>query len=356
MTPRYRLENVVRRYRTARPAALIEALRVPALEVAPGEILGVVGPNGSGKSTLLETMAYLARPEEGNVLLDGENVWAKGTSLAARRRCPMLLQRTVLFKTSVLKNVMYGLRARGVSRNEARERAEKVLRLARLERLAHRTHRELSGGERRRVALARLLALEPEVLLLDEPTAHVDPANAQLIEEIIQQRHTTTGMTTILASHDLRQAQTLADRVVTLLDGQLFPGPMDNLFTGTLQVEKDGFTFHGRNELLLHVTPDAIVRDQSNEGVKFTDKPVRIAIDAQRLHILPSPEKNDPGPRGTVESVHQRGDQCRVTVRLLTGQVLSATLPLSDYKQLGLNIGSSVRLRLAPQSLRAIPR
>ena len=95
--PRYRLENVVRRYRTAQSVGAIEALRVPALEVAPGEILGGVGPNGSGKSTLLETMAFLSRPDEGRVLLDGDDVWADGKSLDARRRCPMLLQRTVLF-------------------------------------------------------------------------------------------------------------------------------------------------------------------------------------------------------------------------------------------------------------------
>jgi ABC-type sulfate/molybdate transport systems ATPase subunit len=142
----------------------------------------------------------------------------------------MLLQRTVLFKTSVVKNVMYGLRARGMGRSAAREKAETVLRLVRLDGLAHRTHRELSGGERQRVALARLLALEPDVLLLDEPTAHVDHSAAQLIEEIIQQLHATTGMTVILASHDLRQAETLADRIVTLLDGQLFCGTIDNLY------------------------------------------------------------------------------------------------------------------------------
>ncbi len=219
MTPLYRLEQVVRKYPTIRSEGTIEALRVPALEVAPGEVLGVVGPNGSGKSTLLETLAFLAKPDEGRVLLNGEDPWATGKSLEARRRCPMLLQRSVLFKTSVINNVMYGLRATGMARSSAREKAESVLRLVQLDRLAQRTHRELSGGERQRVALARVLALEPEVLLLDEPTAHVDQANARLIEEIIQRLHATTGMSVILASHDLHQAQTLAGRIVTLLDG-----------------------------------------------------------------------------------------------------------------------------------------
>ena len=96
MTPLYRLERVVRRYRPARSPGMIEALRVPALEVAPGEMLGVVGPNGSGKSTLLETMAFLAKPNEGRILLDGEDVWAEGKSLDARRSCPMLAEKSWL--------------------------------------------------------------------------------------------------------------------------------------------------------------------------------------------------------------------------------------------------------------------
>lgn len=221
MTPLYQLENVVRNYQTVRSEGTIEALRVPALEINRGEALGVVGSNGSGKSTLLETLAFLTRPDHGRVLLEGQDIWPDGKSLDARRRCPMLLQRSVLFKTSVVKNVMYGLRATGMSRSAAREKAESVLRLVQLEDLAHRTHRELSGGERQRVALARVLALEPEVLLLDEPTAHVDQTNARLIEEIIQQLHATTGMTLILASHDLRQAQSLADRIISLVDGRL---------------------------------------------------------------------------------------------------------------------------------------
>jgi ABC-type sulfate/molybdate transport systems ATPase subunit len=325
---------------------------VPALEVAAGEILGVVGPNGSGKSTLLETLAFLSKPDEGRVLLDGQDVWAERKSLDARRRCPMLLQHTVLFKTSVLRNVMYGMRAAGMGRAQARKRAENVLRDVQLDGLAHRTHRELSGGERQRVALARLLALEPQVLLLDEPTAHVDFSNAQLIEATIQQLHATTGMTVILASHDVRQAQTLADRIVTMLDGQLFCGTMDNLLTGRIRPENGGFTFHGENGVLLRAAPEAFFFDRPADGARWTDASVRIALDAERLEILPGRAVGDGRLGGTIESVHRRGNRCRVFVRLGTGQGVCATLPQPDYARLGLNIGSSVNLRLAEQSLR----
>ena len=345
----------MRQYKELDTGRMVDALRVSQLEVKPGEILAVVGHNGSGKSTLLETMAFLARPDEGRVLLDGDDVWAGGTSLNARRRCPMLLQRTVLFKTSVLKNVMYGLRARGVSRAESREEAHRVLRLVRLQGLAQRTHRELSGGERQRVALARLLALKPDALLLDEPTAHVDHSNARLIEEMIQHLHATTGMTVILASHDLRQAQTLADRVVTLLDGRLLHGTMDNLFTGTLQADDDGLTFRGEKGLLLRLAPETIVRDEGNGRVTSAETPVRIALDADRLDVLPGQSASDDQLAGTVESVHQRRDRCRVVVKLPSGQGVTASLAQADYERLCLNVGSTVGLRLAEGALRVVP-
>ena len=217
---RYRLENVVRRFRQLPSGRSVEVLRVPELEVRTGEILAVVGPNGSGKSTLLETMAFLQAPDEGRILLDGQDVWADHVSLAARRRCPILLQRPVLFQASVMWNVIYGMRVRGVRRAQAVPRAEEILRLLRLNGLAHRGYRELSGGERQRVALARVLILRPDVLLLDEPTAHVDRANARLMEDAIRELHRSTNVTIVLASHDPHQTRDLAHRVVHLEEGR----------------------------------------------------------------------------------------------------------------------------------------
>jgi len=221
VTPIVQLRNVVRRFRTARSSETIEALRVERLDVGRGEILAVVGANGCGKSTLLETAAFLARPDEGHVLLDGHDVWSEGRWLAARRRCPMLLQHTVLWKSTVIGNVMYPLLIRGVARAAARRQAEDVLRRADLAHLTRRTYRELSGGERQRVALARLLVVEAHVLLLDEPTAHVDRASAERIEQLIRQMHEKGNLTVVLATHDAQQAQSLAHRVVTLDDGTL---------------------------------------------------------------------------------------------------------------------------------------
>lgn len=353
MTPRYRLEHVVRRYRQLRSRRSVEALHVEALEVEAGEILGVVGPNGSGKSTLLETMAFLGPSDEGRILLDGQDVWAEGSPLAARRRCPMLLQRTVLLKRSVLENVMYGLRARGLGRGEARRRAEAVLRLVRLDGLAHRGRRELSGGERQRVALARLLALEPDVLLLDEPTAHVDRANARLIEDLIRELHANRGMTVILASHDVAQAQALADRVVTLLGGQLIPRLIDNVFTGRVDgTDGEAMVFHGDDGLRLSVPRGGMDVEVLGE----VETPVEIAVDAERLRVVPASLETAGELVGEIESVEQRRGRCRLLVRLAAGQGVWAEMPLGEYRRLGLNLGMSVGLELGAKAVRLIRR
>ncbi len=353
MTHRYTLENVVRRYREARTGRSVEALRVRRLDVAAGEILAVVGPNGSGKSSLLETMAFLQRPDGGRILLDGRDVWAERKSLAARRRCPILLQKTVLFKTTVLRNVMYGLRMRGLGRAEARRRAEAVLRLVRLDRLAQRGNRELSGGERQRVALARLLVLGPEILLLDEPTANVDRANEQLIEQLIRQLHQRNGMTVILASHSFRQATTLADRIVTLVDGQLMPGTMDNLFTGTLCREAGVFAFRDESGLVLRFRPEAMAREDRN-ACPAPDTPVRIAVDTKHLLVVSDGNERMGVFSGRIESVRRHRDRCRLRVRLVEGHVLRVEMTLADYKQLGLNLGTTVRLRLADGAIHLV--
>ncbi len=356
--PRYTLQGVIRRHRESSTGRDVEALRVAQMEVEPGEILAVVGDNGSGKSTLLETMAFLQRPDAGTIRLDGRDVWAEGTGLAARRRCPIMLQRAVLFRTSVLKNVMYGLRIRGLGHREARRRAEAVLRLVRLDSLAHRGHRELSGGERRRVALARLLVLEPETLLLDEPTVHVDRANKQLIEQVIREMHQRTGMTVILASHDFQQARTLADRIVTLVQGRLIPGMVDNLLSGRLRAEDGGLTFLDESGLVLRLGADAF-SDRSGDWRPPTDTPVQIIIDAARLLVVPASAESITdaaagGLRGRIESIRQHGDRCRLRVHLVGGQTVRAELSVSEYQRLGVNLRTTVQIEVAPGAVRLV--
>jgi tungstate transport system ATP-binding protein len=196
------------------------ALDVASLDVVAGEVLGVIGPNGAGKSTLLRILGLLERPDEGRVLVDDRPVEARD-GLAARRRIATVLQEPLLADASVTHNVALGLRFRGVAAAQAEPRVQRWLTRLGVDRLAGRMARTLSGGEARRVSLARALVLEPEVLLLDEPFAGLDaPTRAALIEDlggILRADHVTT----VLVTHERGEAQALADRVAVLMDGRV---------------------------------------------------------------------------------------------------------------------------------------
>jgi len=194
-------------------------LRDITLEIPPGKRLALIGPNGAGKSTLLRLLAGLEKPNRGEVVaLDGE---APITDpLALRRRVTMLLQRPYLLQTTVLGNVLYGLRLRGL-RAGARQKALAVLETTGLAHKAAQHARTLSGGESQLLNLARALALEPEILLLDEVTAHLDPENEARIEQLVLDYSQAPGRTLLLVTQDLPQACRLASEGFVLYDGEL---------------------------------------------------------------------------------------------------------------------------------------
>ncbi len=209
--PLYRLENLQQVY-DARTV-----LDVNALEVHEGEMLALVGPSGAGKSTLLRVLNFIEMPASGTLLYRGQNV-AASASLELRREVTTVFQRPVLLRGTVAENIAYGLRLRGARVNV---NVETILQRVGLENMAHAPARKLSGGEMQRVALARALVIEPRVLLLDEPTANLDPYNVTLIEDIVREQNQTRGVTVVVVTHNVFQAKRLAQRVGLLLNGQL---------------------------------------------------------------------------------------------------------------------------------------
>jgi tungstate transport system ATP-binding protein len=190
-------------------------LDLPALDIQRGEVLGIVGPSGSGKSTLLRLLQFLEPPTSGSFTFDGELLNASAP-LAVRRRVVTVFQHPALLDRSVFDNVAYGLRLRG--RRNGREAIMQALERVGLPNHAQTRAKTLSGGEAQRVALARALVLNPAALLLDEPTANLDPYNVGVIEEIIRGHGETT---VVLVTHNTFQAKRLADRVGLLLNGKL---------------------------------------------------------------------------------------------------------------------------------------
>ena len=185
------------------------------LKVEEPGITVILGPNGAGKSLLLRLVHGLVAPTEGIILWGG-----KPMNDEIRRRQAMVFQKPVLLRRTSAANITYALGLRGVARSERKSRAQQALELAGLERHAFTPARVLSGGEQQRLCLARALSLEPEALLLDEPTASLDPASTLAIERLlIRAKH--RGIKVIVVTHDVGQARRLAQDVIFLHHGQL---------------------------------------------------------------------------------------------------------------------------------------
>ncbi len=208
----YSLDGVTKRYNGR------TVLNLNTLQVQAGEVLAVVGPSGAGKSTLLRLLAFLERPSAGELAFYGRPVSDQWPDLAARRRVTMVFQRPQLLRRSVRENVAYGLGVRGEQENG---QVTAVLDQLGLNAVATAKAHTLSGGEAQRVALARALVLQPDVLLMDEPTANLDPYNINIIEQFVRRVNEAQNTTVVIVTHNIFQARRLAHRVGLLLDGRL---------------------------------------------------------------------------------------------------------------------------------------
>lgn len=197
-----------------------DALRVASLDVERGEVLALVGPNGAGKSTLLLTLAHLIQADRGEIVFAGTPL-REWDSLEYRRKLAFVFQDPLLMDLSVSGNVALGLNFRGASKVGTEAKARHWLELLGIQSLAQRRAIELSGGEAQRVSLARALVLDPELLLLDEPFAALDPpSRARLLDDLtplLSQDHRTT----LFVTHDLQEAARLGDRVAVIIGGRL---------------------------------------------------------------------------------------------------------------------------------------
>jgi len=230
------------------------------LSVGRGEVFALIGPTGAGKTTLLRIIDLLEVPSAGEIYVDGRCIPRSGKKrLEIRRRMSFIHQKPQVFNLSVYDNVACGLRWRGEVRDRVAGKVDHILEMVGLEGYKNRNARTLSGGEAQRVALVRSLVLEPEVLLLDEPTANLDPVSTAKIEQLISYVARQRNTTMIMATHDMSQGQQLADRIGVLLDGRLvqsgnatdiFRSPqneevahfvgMENIMEGTIIANNEG--------------------------------------------------------------------------------------------------------------------
>lgn len=192
-------------------------LDVDKLDIPRGGVFAIVGPNGSGKTTLLRLLNFLDAPDAGEIIFQGGGITFPA-SIELMRKVTTVFQHPYMFSGSVAFNVTYGLRMRGQTKPDI---VSEVMRELDLDALSSVPARDLSGGERQRVALARALVLEPAVLLMDEPTANLDPQNVRLIEFIIKATVKSGWTTVVLVTHNIFQARRLADHAAMLLAGKI---------------------------------------------------------------------------------------------------------------------------------------
>ncbi|MRR31731.1 phosphate ABC transporter ATP-binding protein [bacterium] len=209
----YELSHVTRSYGNR------QVVNIDSLEVQPGEILAIVGPSGAGKSTLLRLLNFLEVPDSGTIRYHSQVVDYFHVPLQTKRSVTTVFQSPALLSGSVVANLQFGLRIRGL--RDGHEHIETMLERLGLSHLRHSSAQTLSGGEMQRVALARALILNPQVLLLDEPTANLDPYNVELIEGVIRELNQAHQVTMVLVTHNVFQARRLADRVALMLNGEI---------------------------------------------------------------------------------------------------------------------------------------
>jgi tungstate transport system ATP-binding protein len=196
------------------------ALKDCSYGFAQGGVYALMGPNGSGKSTLLRVCSLLEPVDTGDIVYTSGGV-VLAHDLTLRRRITLVLPRVGVFNTTVLKNVAYGLLIRGIEKERIAKQAEAALEAVGLLHKSQQNALTLSSGETQRLGIARAMAIEPELLFLDEPTASIDEENTSIVEEIILALKRAGKTTVIMTTHDREQAERLADRVVLMRSGMI---------------------------------------------------------------------------------------------------------------------------------------
>lgn len=234
MDPLYQISGLVFSYGGQR------VLDLDQLDIGRKQVTAVVGPNGSGKSTLFDILAFLRRPDAGRILFRGSPASATG-SARLRRQVGYIQQKPYLMKMPVRDNIGLGLKFRGAARTVIDSAVNAVAGELGLGPLLDRDAGKLSGGEIQKVALARALVLQPEVVIMDEPFTYLDEATVHDIEEWIAGQRASREKTVIFSTHDRLRAQSLSDDIFSLINGRLYRISSGNLFSGTLDAGNSAF-------------------------------------------------------------------------------------------------------------------
>ena len=324
-----------------------------SLEIRRGEIFTLIGPSGSGKTTLLRLIDLLDRPATGKIFFDGQDT--DGTEqerLALRRRMGMVFQKSAALNTTVAENVAFGLKFRGTDKAQIAQRVRSALELVGLPGFEERRAVTLSGGEMQRVAIARAMVTEPEVLLLDEPTANLDPVSTELIEDLLIKINSRMHTTILFSTHDMTQGQRLAHRMGVIMNGHLaqvgslheifyqpegkevarFVG-IDTILKGVVQANEKGHA----TVMLDHASFEVITPCPPGKRVALYIRPEEVTVS------IPDGTRRTSARNqltGTITKLVSLGPFIRVTIDC--GTPITALITTRSCGELGLAVGMTV--------------
>jgi molybdopterin-binding protein len=317
------------------------------LQIHEGEILALLGPNGSGKSTILKILAFIESPTSGTVEFHGKKVNYKKTE-DVRLQSTLVFQKTTLFSTSVFNNIAYGLKIRGVLKTEQEEEVKKALKLVKLQGFEKRPAKKLSGGEQQRVAIARALVLKTKLLLLDEPTANLDPKNAGILEEVIETVNRENKVTIVMATHNMFQAEKLPHRIALMKEGKITEVGTPTEIFGKLSKNLASFaavenTFSGNAQPTSEGT--TIVDLGSNVQVEITELKqgeTTIFVNPQDIILCQEPLNSSARNvfNGKITEITDLGNLVKLKVDV--GRVFSVQITKRSYSEMNLTLGSQV--------------
>ena len=300
----YKLRNVKKEFG---PRTVLD---IDRLDFQAGRIYALIGPNGAGKTTLLNQLAFLDQPTSGTVSFMDQGVKYERNGLTRLRRKVVLVdQSPILFSGSVWRNVEFGLKVRGVAKNERDARIGRALEQVGMLEFGRSDVHGLSGGEVKRVALARGLAVEPEVLLCDEPTANVDRQHQEIILKIIGEANRLRNTTIIFSTHYLSQSRRLAHETILLQNGRLSVNMEENVFSGL-------FRDTGPGEMHFELGEGCQVGVGSTEPPAQPGETGQVHLIPDALQIVPVAAAASDTTRlgGTVQSVSADAGTIRVMV------------------------------------------
>lgn len=329
-----------------------KALDDVSLRINNGELVALLGPSGSGKTTLLRVIAGLETPDphpQTSVSFHDEDVSSRSVG---QRRVGFVFQHYALFRhMTVFENVAFGLRVKPrrerPSEDEVKTRVERLLSLVQLQQFADRYPSQLSGGQRQRVALARALAVEPKVLLLDEPFGALDAKVRQELRQWLRKLHEQMHVTTVLVTHDQEEALEVADRVVVMNEGRIEQqGTPDEVF------------HHARTQFVMeflgqvNVFQGRVRQGKATAGPLSFDYPAYSGVEEQPANVYLRPHdleirrsaNGKPSLLATVVRINAAGPLGRVSLRSADERAILVELPLEELREMDLREGEQVHL------------